>query len=77
MGNKASNSSKVLTIASIQASPNATFNFLPHIVYYVATGKFKAGTIFDVTMVGATKQIVFGEGSVTANATYNPDGTWS
>lgn len=77
MGNKASDSSKVLTVASIQASPNATFNFLPHIIYYIATGNFKAGTIFDVSIVGATKKIIFLDGSPTITAIYNPDGTWS
>lgn len=77
MGNKASDSSKVLTVASIQASPNATFNFLPHIEYYIATGNFKAGTIFDVSLVGATKKITFPDGSPITSAVYNPDGTWS
>jgi hypothetical protein len=77
MGNKADSSSDILPIASVVASPNGTFDFTPHIIYYVATGSFTPGTIFDVTVVGATKEIDFTGGSTEGVATYNPNGTWS
>jgi hypothetical protein len=77
MGNKSSDGGKVITVGSVQASPNATFNIEPHIIYYIATGNYQQGTIFDATTVGEVKKIVFAEGQTQANAKYNPNGTWS
>ena len=77
MGNKSDATSEILPVASIAAHPNSTFEFTPHIIYYVATGNFAAGTIFDVTTVGATKEIPFDDGTFVGTATYNPNGTWS
>ena len=77
IGNKANADANVVPVASAPASPNAIVDLIPRPTYYVAVGPYTPATIFNVSEIGATKEISFTGGVTEATVTYHPNGTWS
>ncbi|KAF8533198.1 hypothetical protein BDD12DRAFT_810378 [Trichophaea hybrida] len=71
-----SGSSQVTPLATIKASPDSTYNFVPHATFYAATGMYTPGTIFDISIVGQMKKVEFGQSNAKVIVTYQPNGTW-
>jgi len=70
MGGKDPNdSTNILPVATFVAHPSATCLVWPHVIYYISTGSYQAGTIIDVATLGNILEVNF-TGAVKTDVVY-------
>ncbi|KAH7383751.1 hypothetical protein BKA66DRAFT_608867 [Pyrenochaeta sp. MPI-SDFR-AT-0127] len=71
-------SSNIVPIAVVEASPTSQTFFHPRATYYIAWGSFQPGQIIEPEMIARPARIDFtGKNSFSATVLHNVDGTWS
>lgn len=63
--------------ATFSLEPSSHYSVRPKFIFFVATGKYKAGKLIDVGELGDPVEINFMDGTTTVRITYNSDGTYS